>query len=75
MVREEHKILGQEIMVPVSQCQNGGVELLIVRRVPQSNVIQLLDEVVDGVPILAEATPNSDARGIAGDFKHLAEVG
>ena len=75
MLREEHKLLGQEIMVPVSQCLNDGIELLIVRRVPESNVIQLLAEELDGVAILAQDTPNDDARGIASDFKHLAEVG
>ena len=75
MVRKEHKLLGQEIMAPVSQFLNDSVKLLIVRGVPESNVIQLLAEELDGVAILAQDTPDANARGIAGDFKHLAEVG
>ena len=62
-------------MAPVSQCLNDDVELLIIRGVPESNVIQLLAEELDGMAILAQDTPNADARGIASDFKHLAKVG
>ena len=75
MVRKEHKLLGQEIVAPVSQCVNDGVKLLIVRGVPESNVIQLLAEELDGVAILAQDTPDANARGVASDFKHLAEFG
>ena len=75
MVQEEHKILGQEIMAPVSQYVNDSIELLIVRGVPESNVIQLFAEELDGVAILAQDTSDANARGIASDFKHLAEVG
>ena len=39
IVREEHELLGLEVMAPVSQCLNDGIELLIVRGVPESNVI------------------------------------
>ena len=52
-----------------------GVKLLIVRGVLESDVIQLLAEELDGVAILAQDTPDANARGVAGDFKHLAEVG
>ena len=62
-------------MALVSQCLNEGVELLIVRRVPESNGIQLLAEELDGVAVLAQDTPDADAGDIASDFKHLAEVG
>ena len=53
VVRKEHKLLGQEIVAPVSQCLNDGVELLIVRGVLESNVIQLFVEELDRVAILA----------------------
>ena len=36
IVREEHKLLGQEVMAPISQCLNYGVKLLIVRGVLKS---------------------------------------
>ena len=75
MVPEEHILLGQEIVAPVSQCLNDGVELLIVGGVPKANVIQLFAEEIDGVAILAQDTPDANARGVASDFKHLAEVG
>ena len=74
MAQEEHKLLGQEVMAPVSQGQNDGVELLFVRGVSESNVIQVLVEELDGVAILDQDTPNADAIGIASDVKHLAEV-
>ena len=74
MAQEEHKLLGQEVMAPVSQGQNDNVELLIVRGVSESNVIQVLVEELDGVAILAQDTPNADTIGIASDVKHLAEV-
>ena len=44
-------------MAPVSQGLNDNVELLIVRGVPESNVIQLLAEELDRVAILAQDTP------------------
>ena len=54
-------------MSPVSQCLNDGIKLLIVREVLESDVIQLLAEELDGVAILAQDTPDANARGVAGD--------
>ena len=62
-------------MAPVSQCLNDGLELLIERRVLESNVTKLLAKELDRVAILAKDTPNADARSIACNFKHLVEVG
>ena len=62
-------------MAPVSQCLNDGIELLIIRGLPKSNVNQLLAKELNGVAILAKDTPNADTRDIVGDFKHLVEVG
>ena len=64
MVRKEHKLLGQEIVALVSRCLNDGVELLIVRGVPESNVIQLFAEELDGTPLMptpeaSQATSNT----------------
>ena len=61
-------------MAPVSQCVNDGLELLMVRGVPESDVIQLLAEELDGVAILAQGPSNVNARGIASVSKYLAEV-
>ena len=75
IVREEHKLLGQEVMAPVSQCLNDDLELIIVGGVLKPNVIQLLVEELNEVAIIAKDTPNADARGITGDFKHLLKSG
>ena len=75
MVREEHELLGQEIVAQVSQSLNDGIELLIVRRVPEPDIIQLLVEELHGVAILAQDTPDANAGSVAGDLKHLPEVG
>ena len=74
MVRKEHELLEQEVVAPVPQRLNDVIELLIVCRVPESNIIQLFAEELDGVAILAKDTPYANARSIARDFKHLVEV-
>ncbi|CAA7389259.1 unnamed protein product [Spirodela intermedia] len=65
----------QEVMAPVFESLNDGVELTIVSGVSKPHIIQLLVEVLYGMAFLAKDTPNTDARGVTGDLKYLAKVG
>ena len=61
MVREEHKLLMKEVMSPVFESLNGGIELTVVGGVSKPHVIQLLTKVLDGMAFLAKDTPDTDA--------------
>ena len=75
MVREEYKLLMKEVMSPVFESSNGGVELTIVSGVPKPHVIQFLAEVLDGVTLLAKDIPDTDTRSVIGNLEYLAKVG
>ena len=62
-------------MAPVPQRLNDGIKLSIIVQLAPLNIIQLLIEKLNGMPFLAKDTSYSDARCVAGDFKHAVEVG
>ncbi|CAA6667515.1 unnamed protein product [Spirodela intermedia] len=73
VMKDKGEVL-QEVMAPVFESLNDGIELTIVSGVSKPYVIQLLAEVLYGMACLAKDTPNTDARGIISGFKYLAKV-
>ena len=75
VVREQNKLLREEVVAPVTSGLDDGVELLIVVRVSTLNIIQLMTEEFNRVPFLAKDTSNFDTGSVASDFEHAVEVG
>ena len=60
IVREKYELLMKEVVSPVFESLNDGVELTVVRGVSKPHVIQLLTKVLDGMALLAKDTPDTD---------------
>ena len=75
MVREEYKLLIKQVMSPVLESLNDGVELTVVSGVSKPHVIQLLAEVLDGVAFLYKDTSDTDTQSITSNLEYFAKVG
>ena len=69
VIRMEHKGLGLDVMTPMFQSSNNGIEFLVISRVVELRTSQLLTKESYRVLDLSENCTNSNATSITFDFK------
>ena len=74
MIRIEHELLREEVMAPVSQRLDEGIELTIIVIIPALRVVQLLTKVLYGMSFLAKDSSYTYSRGIASNLEYSLEV-
>ena len=74
MIGIENEFLGKEVMAPVAEGLNEGVELMIVFLITTMYFVKLLAKILNRVFVLTKNTANTNSGGIARDLEDLREI-